>query len=137
MALHLLLNKILIILCPKDNSHLSISSQFLFNEYELAFQEAAVCIEQVYLNTCMWSCWSGSRGGLQRSSESWSTTPVKQGQGRWACSFRKREGSREISLWPSSASRKVLSKRVTNTFHDPVVIGHYVLVTGEGRMALN
>ena len=139
MVLYLLLNKTLIILCPNDNNHLLISSQFLFNKYELAFQHAAVCIsfeirtsilEYLDLELLKWVQRRATK--MLRELEHLSYEAR-----RWACSVKKREGSREISLWPSSTWRKVLSRRGIDVFHDLVMIGHYFLVTGGWRMDLN
>jgi len=52
-----------------------------------------------------WSCWSSSRGGLQRWSKGWSTSPMKKGQGSWGCSAWSREGCRETLEQPSSTWR--------------------------------
>ena len=51
----------------------------------------------------MWRCWSRSRGGPQRWSECWSTSPTKKGWGSWACSAWRRESFREISAYPSNS----------------------------------
>ena len=40
-----------------------------------------------------WTCWNGSRGGPQRWSEGWSTSPPRTGWGSWGCSAWGREGS--------------------------------------------
>ena len=38
-----------------------------------------------------WSCWSGSRGGPQRWSEGWSTSPSRKGWESWGCSAWRRQ----------------------------------------------
>lgn len=43
----------------------------------------------------------GSRGGLWRWLDIWSTSPVEKGWGSWACSALSREDLRETSLWSS------------------------------------
>ena len=42
-----------------------------------------------------WSCWSRSRGGPQRSSEGWSTSPERTGWESWGFSSWRREGSKK------------------------------------------
>jgi len=42
-----------------------------------------------------WTCWSGSRGGPQKFSEGWSTSPMRTGRESWGCSAWRTEGSRE------------------------------------------
>ena len=37
-----------------------------------------------------WTCWSGSRGGPQKWSEGWSTSPMRKGWESWGCSAWKR-----------------------------------------------
>jgi len=43
-------------------------------------------------STKMQKCWSGSRGGPQRWSEGWSTSPMTKGWGDWTCSLWIIEG---------------------------------------------
>ena len=40
-----------------------------------------------------WSCWSRSRGGPQRSSKGWSTSPMRKGWESWGCSAWRNKGS--------------------------------------------
>ena len=49
-----------------------------------------------------WTCWSGSRGGPQKWSEGWNTSPIRQGWESWGCSAWRREGCRDLFLQPSS-----------------------------------
>jgi len=42
-----------------------------------------------------WTCWSGSRGGLQKRSEGWSTSPMRKGWESWGCSNWRRAGSKK------------------------------------------
>jgi len=49
----------------------------------------------------MKSCWSGSRGGLQRWSEGWSTSRMKKGQGSCTYLNWRRESAGKTSLRPS------------------------------------
>jgi len=56
----------------------------------------------------MQKCWSRSRRGLWWRYEGRSTSPMKKGWGRWACSAWRREGCRETSLWLSSVSRETI-----------------------------
>ena len=54
------------------------------------------------LSTRTWNCWSGSKGGLQKWSEGWSTSPMRTGWESWACSAWRREGCGETWLQPFS-----------------------------------
>ena len=42
-----------------------------------------------------WTCWSRSRGGPQKWSEGWNTSPVGKGWESWGCSAWRGEGSRD------------------------------------------
>jgi len=45
-----------------------------------------------------WNCWSGSKGGLQKRSEGWSTSAMRTGWESCACSAWRREGCGETWL---------------------------------------
>jgi len=47
------------------------------------------------LSTRTWTCWIGSRGGQQKWSEGWSTSPTRTGWESWSCSAWRREGCGE------------------------------------------
>ena len=54
------------------------------------------------LSTRTWNCWSRSKGGLQKWSEGWSSSPMRTGWESWACSAWRREGCGETWLQPFS-----------------------------------
>ena len=45
-----------------------------------------------------WGCWCGSKGGQQRWSEGWSTSPVRTGWESWDSSAWRQEGSGKAAL---------------------------------------
>ena len=49
-----------------------------------------------------WNCCNGFRGGQQKWSEGWSTSPTRTGWESWACSAWRREGCGETWLQPFS-----------------------------------
>jgi len=53
-----------------------------------------------YERTTLETYWNASRGGPQKRSKGWNTSPVRTGCESWCCSAWRREGSRETSLQP-------------------------------------
>jgi len=66
-----------------------------------------------------WMCWSSSRGGPQRWSEGWSTSPTRTGWESCDCSAWRREGSGVTYEQPSSTWRG-LQEGWRGTFHRDV-----------------
>ena len=62
-----------------------------------------------------WTCWRGSRGGPQKFSERWNTSPMRRGWASWGCSAWGREGCRDTLEQPSSTWRG-LQERWRETF---------------------
>ena len=59
--------------------------------------------------------WRASRGGPQKWSKRWNTSPMKTGWESWSHSAWRREGSRETCEWPSSIWRRAIRKKGTDS----------------------
>ena len=83
-----------------------------------------------------WTCWSGSKGGSQKWSEEWNTSPMRKGWESWACWAWGREGSRKTLLQPFNIWKECKRDVGTDCFIGPVVKGQGVFRLQEGRFRL-
>ena len=74
-----------------------------------------------------WTCWSGSRGGPQKWSEGWNSSPKRKGWESWGCSAWRREGSGETFLRAFNTERGLLRKMGTDFSVGPVATGQEVM----------
>jgi len=59
------------------------------------------------------TCWSMSRGGPQKWSKGWNSSPMGTGWESWGCSAWRREGSEVTWEWPFSIWRGATGKKGT------------------------
>jgi len=86
-----------------------LSCYFTLCWWDLTWSNASRC--GVLSAEGTWSCWSVSRGGPQKWSKGWNTSPTRTGWESWNCSSWRREGSkvtwvRPFSIWRGSTRKK-------------------------------